>query len=154
MILAATMLNACASGSASPNRTLIVDDAQQGQSLAHVAYSGRWEHLRGRRDGRFDGTSSRSYYARASLVVPFSGSAVRVYGVRGPNGGNAAIAIDGRYYGSANFFAPRKQVHALVFESPQLHRTVHTLGLLVRGDTTGSHRAYVNLDSIEVLEAP
>jgi hypothetical protein len=51
----------------------------------------------------------------------------------------------------ADFFAPKKQVHALVFESPPLGDGTHALGLVVRGDLRMSHRAYVNIDEVQVL---
>lgn len=151
LVLGLAMATACSSGGARGDRAVLVDDAQRGESFNHFAYSGRWEHLTDRRDGRLDGTSSRSRFAGDSAVLTFIGSIVRIYGVRGPNGGEAHVAIDGRYYGTASFEAPKKQVHVLVFASPTLSPEPHTLGIVVKGDPAGSHRAYVNIDGAEVL---
>lgn len=148
--LAVATLAACAHSASAP-RDVRIDDSRQGQGIGFFTYTGAWEHLRAYTDGRLDGTSSRSHRARDSVVLPFAGTVVRLYGVRGPNGGDAAIAIDGRYYGTASFFARTKQPHALVFESPRLNAGAHILGIVVNGDTSGSHRAYVNLDEAEIL---
>ncbi len=150
LVLALTSAAACSANGAA-QRAISIDDAQIGQSVNHFEYAGAWEHLSARSDGRFAGTSSRSHHAGDSVIFPFDGSAVRLYGVRGPNGGEATVAIDGRYLGTASFLAPQKVAHALVFESPPLASGTHTLGIVVKGDVTGSHRAYVNLDAAEVL---
>lgn len=151
-----TILAACAPSSARhsappAHSPLHVDDTRAGQSLERIAYNGAWEHVTARPDGRYGGTSSRSRHSGDSIVLPFDGSMIRVYGVRGPNGGQAAVGIDGRFYGTADFYAPQKLVHALVFESPALAYGTHTLGVVVQGPLAGSHRGYVNIDEIEVL---
>lgn len=150
-VVGLALLAACTSSHPQNARTSSIDDAQIGRASAHFDYTGEWEHISGRRDGRLDGTSSRSRHAGDSLIIPFSGSALRIYGVRGPNGGNATVAIDGKYLGVANFFAPQKQAHALVFASPPLAEGNHVFGLLVAGDPREPHRLYVNVDSAEVL---
>lgn len=129
----------------------LVDDARVGQALNHFAYTGQWERESMHADGRYGATSTRSHHSGDSVTLPFDGSAVRLYGVRGPNGGFAAVGIDGQYYGDAAFYAPKKQAHALVFSSPPLSEGTHTLGLVVKLPPPGSHRAYVNIDDVEVL---
>jgi hypothetical protein len=149
MVLALGLLAACMQRDPQ-GRAVQFDDSSFGQSWDHLAYTGHWEHMRGLRDGRADGTSSRSRFPGDSVVVPFQGSIVRVYGVRGPNGGDASIGIDGRYYGVATFFAPDKQVRALVFQSPQLREGPHILALVVERPARAA-RGYVNIDQVEVL---
>jgi hypothetical protein len=151
LVLGLATLAACSSGGATANHIVVADDSQRGQSMNHFAYTGHWEHLSGRNDGRFEGTSSRSRYAGDSAIFTFIGSVVRIYGVRGPNGGDAGIGIDGRYYGTASFYAPKKEPHALVFVSPPLTPAPHVVGLVVKGDAGNSHHAYVNIDGAEVL---
>ena len=150
------VLAACAPSGARHNTALTdsplhIDDARAGESLERIAYNGPWEHITAQADGRYRATSSRSRHPGASIVIPFNGSIVRVYGVRGPNGGQAAVGIHGGFYGTAEFYAPQKRVHALVFESPALAAGTHTLGLVVKVSAAGPHRAYVNIDEIEVL---
>lgn len=151
-----TILAACAPSGAQHDAALAdaprhVDDARAGESLERIAYNGPWEHLTAQPDGRYNATSSRSRHPGSSIVFPFNGSIVRIFGVRGPNGGQAAVGIDGGFYGTADFYAPQKRVHALVFESPALADGTHTLGLVVKAPIAGPHRAYVNIDEIEVL---
>lgn len=145
------LLAACATAHTQPPRALSIDDSRAGQALNHIDYTGSWEHVSGRADGRFQGTSTRSRRAGDAVVVPFDGALLHIYGVRGPNGGSAVVAIDGQYYGTADFYAPQKQTHVLVFASPPLTPGTHTLGIVVHGDPNGSNRIYVNIDEIEVL---
>jgi hypothetical protein len=155
VVTALSLLAACASSGASngvrPNAVELFDDSRTGQSLGHFLYAGRWEHISNRHDGRYDGTSSRSRHSGDTITLPFDGSLVRIYGVRGPNGGDAAIGIDGQYYGTATFYSPHKESHALVFASPQLSEGTHSLGLVVKFSLPSSHRGYVNIDEVEVL---
>lgn len=145
------ILAACASAHTQASRAVSIDDSRVGQALNHIDYTGTWEHVTGRADGRFQGTSTRSRRAGDAFVVPFDGALLHLYGVRGPNGGSAVVAIDGQYYGTADFYAPQKQTHVLVFASPPLTSGTHTLGVVVHGDPNGSNRIYVNVDEVEVL---
>ena len=151
VVMTLSLLAACASSGAQRNADELLDDSRAGQSLGYFSYVGHWEHLSNRHDGRYGGTSSRSRHSGDSVTLPFNGSMVRLYGVRGPNGGQADVAIDGQYYGTTSFYSPHKEVHALVFASPQLAQGTHALGLVVKLPASGSHRAYVNIDEVEVL---
>lgn len=150
VVIALGLLAACAAHPLQRD-TQLVDDARVGQSLDHFSYAGEWEHLAARADGRYAATSTRTHHSGDSVTLPFDGSIVRVYGVRGPNGGTAAVGIDGQYYGNATFYSPQKQAHALVFSSPPLPEGTHTLGLVVKLPAPGTRRAYVNIDDVEVL---
>lgn len=151
--IAAGALQACAApteaAAAVHQQGLVVDDAIVGVGQNHFEYSGKWEHVRRHYDGRLDGTSSRSVAIGDSSVLVFSGSAVRLYGVRGPNGGLATVAIDGQYLGTIDFHARRKQL-AQVFSSPALAPGAHALALLVAGSQTKHTHAYVNIDYARV----
>jgi hypothetical protein len=150
-LAAVTMVAACAPAHTQPARAISIDDARVGQALNHIDYTGTWEHVGGRADGRFRGTSTRSRNAGDAIVVPFDGVLLHLFGVRGPNGGSAVVAIDGQYVGTADFYAPQKHTHVLVFASPLLTPGTHTLGIVVHGDPSGSKRVYVNIDEVEVL---
>jgi hypothetical protein len=134
-------------------RSTIIDDAQMGDTPGHFSYVGRWEHVRGRHDGRMNGTSSRSWHAGDNLVLAYIGNELLVYGVTGPNGGNASVSIDGRYYGIANFYSTHLQAHRLVYSVPPLGEGIHTIGLLVSYTPNYAHRRYVNVDSVTILHA-
>ncbi len=121
-----------------------VDDAAR---TGGFSFAGGWERVVGKHDGRSGGTSTRSFRIGASATLPFTGSAVRVYGVSGPNGGSAAVTLDGRSYGTANFYSPKEKTGVIVFASPALTDVTHTLSLLVEPPPAGSAaRGYVNID--------
>jgi hypothetical protein len=133
-----------------PPSAVIIDDMAIGPGRNQLQYIGPWEHVRNRRDGRYAGTSSRSFQVGDAAIITFTGSHVRVFGVNGPNGGLANVAIDGRSLGTASFKARYKIVRAIDFQSPKLPSGMHTLALVVSGSPM-HERAYVNLDAIEVL---
>ena len=73
----------------------VVDDAMVGKALlGRFDYVGSWQHVRGKHDGRSNGTSTRSTHTGDVAIFRFTGTRVRIYGVRGPSGGRAGIALD------------------------------------------------------------
>lgn len=139
--------------SAQAAHSTLIDDAQMGDTADHFSYVGRWEHVRGRHDGRMNGTSSRTWHPGDTLVLAYIGNELFVYGVTGPNGGNASVAVDGRSYGTVSFYSSRLQPHRLVYSVPPLGEGVHTIGLVVSYTPSYRHRSYVNVDSVTVLHA-
>jgi hypothetical protein len=131
-----------------------IDDSEIGTMPAHFLYHGQWEHVSGRIDGRAYGTSSRSFHAGDTAIITYRGTALQMFGVTGPNGGNATVAIDGRTYGLVNFFSRAKHAHAVVFKSPSMPDGVHTFGLIVNNRGQYPHRGFVNIDSVRVVNAP
>lgn len=131
-----------------------IDDSEIGTAPARFMYHGQWEHVSGRIDGRAFGTSSRSFHAGDTAILTYRGTGLQLFGVTGPNGGNATVAIDGHTYGIANFFSAHKHVHALVFKSPSMLDATHTFGLIVNHRGEYPHRGFVNIDSIRVVNAP
>ncbi|MBC5800536.1 MAG: hypothetical protein GIX03_15290 [Candidatus Eremiobacteraeota bacterium] len=123
-----------------------IDDAQSAGSTG-FQFVGGWQRVVGEHDGRLHGTSTRSFRIGATATLVFVGRSVRVYGVGGPNGGTAAITLDGRSYGTASFATPRKQARLVVFDSPPLAPGTHRLSLIVAPPAAGSvGRGYVNID--------
>lgn len=133
-------------------RSTLIDDARTGDTPEHFSYVGHWEHVRDRHDGRIDGTSTRSWHAGDNVIFTYIGFGLLVYGVTGPNGGNAAVSIDGVYQGTANFYSSQVRTHRLVFTAPPLAEGVHTIGLVVSHTPNYPHRNYVNIDSVTVLQ--
>lgn len=146
-IVVLSLAAGCASGQSTARQADDIDDAS-------LHYVGHWQHVRGRSDGRYSGTSSRSFHPGDYIVYTYQGSGFVLYGVSGPNGGNADVAIDGTFYGTAHFYSPRMQTHNVVFETPQLPEGTHTFGLVVARTPEYVHRNYVNIDSIQVLHTP
>jgi len=72
---------------------------------------------------------------------------VKLFGVKGPNGGYAELLIDGDTYGTLRFYAPKKQVDALVYASPQLAAGPHEVEVIVaKPPDSLPKRRFVNLD--------
>ena len=150
----AVSLAACAQSKNTPHpqpSSHVVDDASIGVGENHFQYAGTWEHVRGRRDGRYAGTSSRSYHIGDSAVLTFDGSRVLLYGVDGSNGGEATVAIDGQFFGLSTFHSSRKRVGVLVFASPRLAAGPHALGLVISGSNAAHARAYINIDYARIF---
>ncbi len=144
----------CAALASDPHDAMgsrVIDDSARGPNVDQFSFHGAWQHISHRHDGRFDGTSSRSRRIADWAGIIFDGTQIRVFGVRGANGGSATIAIDGRYYGTHTFYAPHKEPHALIFTSPALRPGMHALSLLVAGDGGTPHHLYVNLDDAQII---
>jgi len=134
--------------------TVVVDDALTGKAmLGRFDYVGSWQHVRGKFDGRSDGTSTRSTHTGDVAILHFNGTRVRIFGIRGPSGGRAGIALDEESTGGrpVDFFSPRLQTHTLIYQSPVMARGVHDVSIVVWGtrDPHG-HYYYVNIDDAEV----
>jgi len=136
-----------------PPHMTVVDDAMVGKALlGRFDYVGSWQHVRGKHDGRSNGTSTRSTHTGDVAIFRFTGTRVRIYGVRGPSGGRAGIALDESSTGGhpVEFYSPRLEPHALVYESPVLPAAVHTVSIAVWGTRDSRGRFYyVNIDAAE-----
>ncbi|MGD0474527.1 MAG: hypothetical protein ABSB70_15115 [Candidatus Velthaea sp.] len=136
-----------------PPHVTVVDDAAVGKALlGRFDYVGSWQHVRGKNDGRTNGTSTRSTRTGDVAIFRFTGTRVRIYGVLGPSGGRAGIALDEASTGGRpiEFYAPHLRTHALVYQSPVLPWGVHTVSIAVWGtrDVHGRYY-YVNIDGAE-----
>ena len=125
--------------------TLTLDSA----AFEHTSH---WERVAGLRDGRFHGSSLRSFFGGALARVAFTGAGIRLYGIVGRGGGVGVVSIDGRLASNANFYAARKATHRRVFESAPLARGPHVLVIEVAlSSAPREHRRYVNLDEVEIV---
>jgi len=114
-------------------------------------FTGRWEFVRGLRDGRFRGASARSFHTGSTLSFIFTGNRFRVYGVTGPRGGDGVLSIVGAPTTLISFYSPKKHTHALLYTSPVLSQGAHAAAIVVSGSHERlSHGNYVNIDGIEI----
>lgn len=114
-------------------------------------FSGRWEIVRGRHDGRFRGTSARSFHTGDSLSFIFAGNRFRLYGVTGPKGGDGVLSIVGAPTTLISFYTPKKRTHVLLYTSPLLSDGAHAAAIVVSGSHEArSHGNYVNIDGLEI----
>jgi len=143
-----------APAAASAPHVSVIDDAVTGKAmLGRFEYVGHWQRVSGKHDGRTNGTSTRSTRVSDVAILRFSGTRARIYGVVGPSGGQAGIALDGNSTGGkpVDFYAPHLRPHALIYQSPILPAGVHTIAIAVWGtrDERG-HFYYVNIDGAEI----
>lgn len=116
------------------------------------AYGAGWERTTGHDDGRYLGSSLRSFHPGARATLDFEGTAVRVYGVLGLGGGIGIITIDGKLADVMSFFAARKVTHRAVYASPTLRRGLHhmTIEVVRPSRDPKAKPGFVNIDSAEV----
>ncbi len=140
-------------GAQSAKEILVVDDALTGKAvLGRFDYVGKWQHVHDKHDGRSNGTSTRSTHVGDVAVFRFTGTRVRLYGVKGPSGGRAGIALDGASTGGlpVDFYAPHVQTHVIFYQSPVLPDGVHNVSVAVWGTrNVRGHYYYVNIDGAE-----
>lgn len=124
-----------------------VSDSYVGPGVGHFQYYGRWQHVQRVRDGRLFGTSSRTASLGAAATLAFAGTAIELYGVRGPGGGHAIVTLDGVRFPDIDFYARHKVVRAVVFSSPPLRGGLHRLTLACVADARapGHRSSYVNI---------
>lgn len=134
-------------------RYTAVDDGADPRSGVHFTYAGAWSHIQNVRDGRSNGTSSRTYREGATASLRFSGRRIELFGVKGPTGGYARLRIDGQSYGLLPFYAPSKEAGALIFASPALRPGTHDAEIVVAKAPAGlSKRRFVNIDGAAYSE--
>jgi len=114
--------------------------------------SAGWERVAGQSDGRYRGASIRSFRPGARATLDFNGTAVRLFGVIGLNGGLGIVKIDGQVADVMTFFGSHKVVHYEVFKSPALRRGAHRLTIEVIRSSRDlkAKSGYVNIDEADV----
>ena len=127
----------------------LIDDRVTGTTANRFTYVGRWEHVHGDRDGRYDATSTRCFTPGDSVSLFFYGRRVELHGVNGPNGGPATLVIDGKLH-AIDFFN-RTKTMATVYLSPAMRPGPHTLVVVVGVKPKGiAPRGFVNIDYARV----
>jgi hypothetical protein len=148
-LAAATLFSACAKHDPAANRTpagrsIIVDDRSIGSSKNEFLYTGRWEFVRERRDGRHAGTSTRSFTPGDTVTLFYFGRRCELFGVTGPKGGPATV-VDGTMH-TINFYAPSVQMKS-VYRGPWMPNGPHTMAITVGVQPKGvAPNGYVNID--------
>jgi hypothetical protein len=151
-VVLALWLNDCSSKAvrpsvprSAPSHVIIVGGRKIGTTLNHFWYSGRWERVTGRRDGRYEGASIRSYKPGDMASIMFYGRRFYLHGVDGPKGGSATLALDGQIR-NITFLAPAKRM-AVAYDSGVLREGLHSVVIVVGTKPKGAApNGYVNID--------
>jgi hypothetical protein len=113
---------------------------------------GRWEIVRDRADGRFEGASVRSFHPGDVLDVRLSGVGFRIYGVTGPSGGRATVVLENTPITMLDFYSPVKRTDVLLYTSPPIPAGTYAVDLVVGAlHDVRSRGTYVNIDKVEVV---
>ncbi len=133
-------------GNGLPRIQATINDDAIGSDQWQVQYMGQWRYQEGSA-GFYQGDQHEAGSADASAQVQFSGSAVQVFGSRGPEGGQAEVLIDGRSVGSIDFAAEQVQTNQVVFSSSLMKEGAHTLVVRVTRTGAGSQEDPQEQDS-------
>ncbi len=138
--------------STAPGNVVIgISALQRGAQIQRLSYTGHWEFVSNRKDGRFEGASARSFHVGDALTLVFRGNRIRLYGVTGPGGGNGTIIVAGQPAHTVSFYSAKKATHRLVFDSGELRGDFQSAGLVVSSAGRERPNGYVNVDEVEIL---
>jgi hypothetical protein len=113
-------------------------------------FSGRWELVRHRHDGRADGASARTFHAGDAANIVWRGTMIDVYGVTGPTGGYGVLVMPDRPNLTLNFYSPVKRAHVLLYRSTPVTFGNHFAAIVTVPDHDARSRGtYVNIDEID-----
>lgn len=116
-------------------------------------YGSGWTHASGYSWSAddYNGTESYANTAGDTMSVTFTGSAVRLIGPKGPNGGIADISIDGAKAASVDTYATSKQFSQVLFADTTLGSGSHTLTVQVTGTkNAASTDTVVSVDAVDL----
>ncbi|MBD5653658.1 MAG: hypothetical protein IAI50_00565 [Candidatus Eremiobacteraeota bacterium] len=138
------------------NVRTMIDDRTAGFGPDRFQYVGHWQSVSDHDDGRSLGTSTRSFHRNDVATLSFAGTQVRLYGVLGPKGGEAFVAVDGKRAARVSFRAVMVSPNALVYTSPLLAANAHTLTISVAGgsDQTSKSAGFTNIDGAVISNFP
>ncbi len=92
-----------------------------------------------------------SRQAGAERTLPFTGTGVRLFGVRGPDHGLAEVRVDGRTVAEIDAYAESEELQALLFEAADLEYGYHDLTIRVSGAKRDvASDCWISLDAAEI----
>ena len=95
-----------------------------------------------------------SLASKATATIPFSGTGIRIYGLKSSSLGKALVTIDGKEMPALDFYTPgATEKGVLIGEFTNLSDGDHVLTLRVNPDSPEG-RKKVSLDSFDILKAP
>ncbi|PTM59420.1 hypothetical protein [Desmospora activa] len=106
-----------------------IDHTALGTDLHQFDFEGSWNH------GSNDSWSNQT---DATYQVRFEGKQVKLYMIKAPNHGIAAVSIDGGPETEVDLYSPSRQEEALVYTSPDLPPGEHRVKVRVTGDKNES----------------
>jgi methyl-accepting chemotaxis protein len=127
----------------------IIENSVRGTGDFELDYRGRWCHSTG--NVETDDTNSYSSMPDDVVMLRFSGTALRFYGIKDANHGIAAVSIDGGAEVEVDQFSPSRLAQALLFTSGRLAPGEHVAKIRVTGRKHHDSRyVWVTVDRIEI----
>jgi beta-galactosidase len=129
-----------------------VDDRVTGTAANQFNYTGAWQSCTNCGADLFAGTNSWDNVANDQATVAFTGTQIRLYGVRDPRHGIGMVSIDGGAETAVDFYNAGRQGNALLWTSPTLSAGPHTFRLRVTGTANPSAtNTWVVPDRVEII---
>ncbi|MGN6606106.1 MAG: family 43 glycosylhydrolase [Jatrophihabitans sp.] len=117
-----------------------------------LTYTGAWTHGNGTSfSTEYDSTKSFAQAAGASTSVTFTGTTVRLIGLRGPNYGKATMTVDGTVIDTVDAYATTQQHLQTLFTDTGLSSGTHTFTITLTGTkNAASSGTYFSVDAIDL----
>ncbi len=133
------------------NAVTQVDDSVQGSGLNQFNYQGSWGHCTSCGSNLYNGSNSWDAQAGDSVTMQFTGSRIRLFGVKDTNEGIGSVSIDGGPAHQVDFYAAQRAGNQFLWESPALGSGTHTFKLSVTGQKNPqSSNVWPALDRVEI----
>lgn len=135
------------------NVTTIINDSESGTGNSQFEYIGSWNYYPGQaicygNDNHCSGTTNN--YS----LVRFEGTQIKLYGMVDPSHGIAAVSIDGGPETNVDFYSPTPAGNVLLYTSPVMTGTQHTLKIRVTGTKNGySSNYYIVPDRVDITNS-
>lgn len=138
--------------------TQIIDDSVQGPSQNQWNYNGSaWGHCTSCNETNptvtfYNASQSWDNVANDYVTISFTGVQFKLYGATDPRDGIGAVSIDGGAETNVDFYSPTRTGNVLLWTSPILSNSTHTLKLRVTGTHDGNATDnYIILDRGDIL---
>lgn len=136
---------------------LTVDDNVMGTGQNQWDYVGAWTHCTNCNETSpaiyYDASQSWDNTANDYVTVTFTGTQIAFYGVTGPWQGIAAMSIDGGTATNVDLYNSIKTGDVLLWTSPLLSNSTHTLKILVSGTkNSASSGDYIAVDRVDITQ--
>lgn len=132
---------------------ITIDDRTTGTGYGQFAYVGtNWGACDGCGGDLHSGSNSWNASRDQYAVVRFTGTQIRLYGVKDPGHGIGAASVNGGVESDVDFYAPTRAGNQLLWVSPLLAPGSHTLNIRVTGRKNDrSSNVGIALDRVDVV---
>jgi Glycosyl hydrolase family 26 len=149
--LASVTLGSSGAVQAAPVVTATIEDSAIGTGLNQVTYAGTWTQCGGCTPGTANNSFRYSSAAGATATVRFTGTQLKIYGIKERHGGLATVSIDGAPSTTIDTYLFTAAA-ALIYTSPVLASGTHTATLVNIGQRNpAADSTVVSFDRAEAL---